>query len=291
MARGPRSHPKSLKNSASRSTLCSVSSTAASPNRVPDSARPDGLEAARRHVLLTGADLGIVWDGDGDRVAFVDSAGESATADEVSLLLIQTILRGRAGENIVYDLKMSEAVRRCILSMDARALVERSGHTFLKRRMILDECVFGCEVSGHYFYRELSGGDDGLFTALLMVEIIQRTGDLQSLRASLPRMFVTPDIRIPLEGRAFDGLRERVRSLFQPDEELTIDGLRLRTGDGFVLVRESVTEPVVTVRIEGFDQDALERLIGTCAEAFPEAKELFPGKRKKEVKSRVRNQR
>ena len=207
------------------------------------------------------------------------------------LLLIQTILGGKAGKNVVYDLKMSDAVRKCILSMDARALVERSGHTFLKRRMLLDECIFGCEVSGHYFYRELSGGDDGLFTALFMADIIQRAGDLKSLRASLPRMFVTPDIRIPLQGRAFDVFRERVRSLFQPDEELTIDGLRLRTGDGFVLVRESVTEPVVTVRIEGFDQDALERLIGTCAEAFPEAKELFPGKRKKEVKSRVRNQR
>jgi phosphomannomutase/phosphoglucomutase len=216
------------------------------------------------------ADLGIAWDGDGDRVAFVDSAGSIVSADEVSLLLIRGLLRESGGERVVYDLKLSDVNRGCVEAMGGTAIIERSGHTFLKRRMILDNCAFGCEASGHYFYRELKGGDDGLFTALLLCGIVQQQGALLELRGALPNMYLTPDIRLPVGVLTFDETRDRVRGAFPSADVLTIDGLRLATKEGSVLVRPSVTESAFTLRLEGVSKHALEHLLARCVEVLPE---------------------
>src|SRR5208283_3998709 len=108
-----------------------------------------------------------------------------------------------------------------------------------------------CEASGHYFYRELRGGDDGLFSALLMTELVAKAGSLRELRNSLAPLFVTPDLRLPSSALPFDEFVRRLRQLFPGARETTIDGLRFETPEGFLLVRESVTEPVITMRLEG----------------------------------------
>jgi phosphomannomutase len=220
--------------------------------------------------MSTHAQLGIAWDGDGDRVAFVDETGSHVTSDEVSALLIRRLLANQAGARVVFDIKLSSLVRRTVLECGGVPIVERSGHTFIKRRMIEEECLFGCEASGHYFYEELRGGDDGLFSALLMTELVAREGSLHALRNALAPFFVTPDLRLPASALPYDEFVRRLRQLLRGARETTLDGLRFETPEGSVLVRESVTEPLVTMRLEGSSAEALRGLLAACHSTFPE---------------------
>ncbi len=240
------------------------------PNRSPDCGRPGALEALKSEVTKTHSQLGIAWDGDGDRVAFVDETGSFVTSDEVSALLIRFLLANQTGARIVFDLKLSNLVRETVLECGGVPVMERSGHTFIKRRMIEEECLFGCEASGHYFYRELRGGDDGLFSALLMIELVAKAGSLRELRNSLAPFFVTPDLRLPASVLPYDEFVRRLRQLFRDARETAIDGLRFETQEGSVLVRESVTEPVITMRLEGSSAEALGKLLTACHSMFPE---------------------
>jgi phosphomannomutase len=240
------------------------------PNRSPDCARPGALEALKSEVTKTHSQLGIAWDGDGDRVAFVDETGSFVTSDEVSALLIRRLLANQARARVVFDIKLSSLVRRTVLACGGVPVMERSGHTFIKRKMIEEECLFGCEASGHYFYQELRGGDDGLFSALLMTELVAKGGSLHELRSSLAPCFVTPDLRLPASVLPYDEFVRRLRQLFRGARETTIDGLRFETPEGSLLVRESVTEPVVTMRLEGSSAEALRSLLAACHSTFPE---------------------
>ena len=242
------------------------------PNRPPDCARPQNLSDLRREVVRSGAQLGVAWDGDGDRVAFVDSSGSVVSTDEVSALMIRELMTRNKGTKVIYDVKLSDLVRRTVVDCGGAPIMERSGHTFIKRSMIMQNAQFGCEVSGHYFFHELAGGDDGLFAALFMAELIARSAlSLMELRRTLPPFYVTPDLRIPARALAFTEIVARLRSLFPNAQESRLDGLRLEAPEGFVLVRESVTEPVITMRLEGRSEGSLRQLIDTSLKAFPEA--------------------
>jgi phosphomannomutase/phosphoglucomutase len=247
------------------------------PNRPPDSARPRNLAGLSLAVRKCEAQLGIAWDGDGDRVAFSDETGSIVTADEMAVLLARQLLPGHAGAKVVYDIKLSDVLRRTIQDLEGIPIVERSGHTFIKRRMIAEDCLLGCEVSGHYFLQELQGGDDGLFTALLVSEMVGRAGSLHHLRQTVPLMYITPDVRLPAHSLSFQEMADRLRRCFNAGHESTLDGLRLETRDGFVLIRESVTEPAVTMRLEGLSKESLERMITICLNSFPEVSEEFKG--------------
>ena len=240
------------------------------PNRAPDCARPAALAALKSEVWKTQAQLGIAWDGDGDRVAFVDDGGSFVSSDEVSALLIRRLLARQPGARVVFDIKLSSLVRRTILDCGGTPIIERSGHTFIQRRMIEEDCLFGCEASGHYFYRELRGGDDGLFSALLMTELVSESGSLRALRSSLPPFFVTPDLRLPSTALPYDQFVTRLHQEFHQARQTTIDGLRIEIAQGSILVRESVTEPVVTLRLEGSSPQTLRNLLATCRSLFPE---------------------
>jgi phosphomannomutase len=241
------------------------------PNRPPDCARPANLKALKQEVVRVGAQLGIAWDGDGDRVAFVDDSGSVVSSDEVSTLMIRELVPSQENARVVYDIKLSDMVRRAILESGGHPLIERSGHAFIKRTLIEQQCIFGCEASGHYFFRELQGGDDGLFAALVFLEILARRGvSLADLRKSLTPIFVTPDLRLPAKILAFEEIAGRLRDLYTNSPGTTIDGLRLETDDGFILVRKSVTEPVVTMRLEGFSRDQFRHLVEITLETFPE---------------------
>jgi phosphomannomutase len=240
------------------------------PNRPPDCSRPANLASLRSVVRANGADVGIAWDGDGDRVAFIDNLGNFVTADEIAILLARKLLAGRPGEKVAYDLKLSEVLRKIVFEMGGTPLMERSGHTFLKRRVISDHCLLGCEISGHYFFRELQGGDDGVFAALCLLELLQDGRSLAELRRELPSIYITPDLRLPIRAGADDSVIHRLRAAVRPREEIAIDGIRMETNDGFILVRRSVTEPAVTIRIEGLTEHSLESLVKLCSAALPE---------------------
>ncbi len=239
------------------------------PNRPPDCARPENLSALRKAVVRVGANLGIAWDGDGDRVAFVDEHGAIVSADEVSILLIQELLKRGSAETVIYDIKLSDTVRKAILDAGGLPVMQRSGHAFIKRAMIERNAFLGCEASGHYFHRELGGGDDGLFSALLVSNLVSRHGAMKPRRLSLPPVFATPDLRLPLRISP-ETIIARLRQALEPRREWNLDGVRMETRQGFVLVRNSVTEPMLTMRLDGHDKPALTGLIATCLAVLPE---------------------
>lgn len=178
------------------------------PNRLPDCARPNNLAELRKVVLRTRAELGVAWDGDGDCVAFVDSSGSFVTTDEISALMIRELVSREPGATVVYDIKLAQLVRQTVIGCGGVPIMERSGHAFIKRAMVAYKGLFGCEASGHYFFRELGGGDDGLFAALFMAEIVGRSGrSLANLRETLP-FFCHPGSAHPVQNSRIPGGRQ-----------------------------------------------------------------------------------
>ena len=241
------------------------------PEREPNCAVPAHLKALCSRVPETRADLGVAFDGDGDRVAFVDERGRVVSADEMLVIFMQALPGGLRDEKVVYDLKCSQVVPREAGRLGATPLMERSGHAFIKRRMILEDAFFGGEISGHFFFRELYGGDDGLFAALLALRLLRRAAcPLSTLREGVPPRFVTPDVRIGCPQERAAGLLDAVRASFPIERIDELDGIRVSFPNGWALLRASITEPKVTLRFEGADPTSLKAVVDTFLEAVPD---------------------
>lgn len=239
--------------------------------RTPDCSRSGELEELCEAVYRERADLGLAFDGDGDRVALVDNEGVALSAEETVWLLLQCLGEKLGGERFVYDLKFSDRIAQAARQLGAEPLVERSGHAFLRTRMCDCDAMFGAEVSGHYFYRALGGGDDGLYTACLLIASLARSGQtLAGLRRACPPIYMTPDLRIPVSIDLQQGILEQVRAAWADFPQQTIDGVRIDTPGGWALVRVSVTEPALTFRFEGLDWHALEHLAERFCDTLPE---------------------
>lgn len=236
--------------------------------RHPDCSRPELLEALCETVYCRRAGLGIAFDGDGDRVAFVDNEGTPLTAEEATWILQQSFDSELAGESFVYDQKFSDRVPEGAGQLGAQPVVERSGHAFIRTRMIESRALFGAEISGHYFYRALEGGDDGLFTACRLIDYLARSGTtLAELRRRCPPVFMTPDLRVPLDPERRQAVIERVHAAWSQYPQTALDGVRVNFPDGWALVRSSVTEPALTFRFEATGWPALHALVrGFCDE-------------------------
>ncbi|MFW6161595.1 MAG: phosphomannomutase/phosphoglucomutase [Planctomycetota bacterium] len=221
------------------------------PNRAPNPALPENLAALRRTVAAEGLPLGVALDGDGDRVAMVDDRGRSLTGDQAIILLAEHLLA--AGDKAVCDIKCSRAVLDAVRARGAEPLLERSGHAFIKTRMIREEARFGGELSGHFFYRELDGGDDGLYAILRIAELV-RAADrpLSAIVDAMPRYAITPDLRVPYD-RPDGGERLEQIARAADGEVLRLDGVRAAYPDGWGLARLSVTEPLLTFRFEAYE--------------------------------------
>ena len=219
-----------------------------------------------RKVRDTGAFLGAAFDGDGDRVAFVDDRGRFLSIDKAIVTLAENSLKDEPGAKVADDLKCSSVVPEAIARARGLPLPERSGHTFMKTRMLKEEAVFGGEISGHFFYRELGGGDDGLYSALLMAEMLTSRGQrLSEIADSIPEYVTTPDIRSKI-GDPKEAV-SRIGEAFPEDRISRLDGVKVTFEGGWALARVSVTEPVITFRLEA---ETGERLIG-IADEFTES--------------------
>jgi len=243
------------------------------PNRSPNSAAPESLAALCRKVRDTGAHLGVAFDGDGDRVAFVDDRGRFLTSDKAIVILARHILNNNSGVKVVYDLKCSSVVPEAVTQAGGIPIPERSGHTFIKTRMIVEEAVFGGEISGHYFYRELRGGDDGLYSALLMAGILAAGGcRLSDLADSIAEYATTPDIRLPFSGDG-EQIIARIADHFPTADVSKLDGVKVSFPGGWGLARISVTEPAITLRFEAENGDRLREIVDVFLEPAPELHE------------------
>ena len=244
------------------------------PDRTPNVSGPNDLEDLADEVIQSEADLGVAFDGDGDRVAFVDEKGQPLDSDEAALLFIRDFSADVAGKKIVFDLKMSQLLSEEVSTLDGAPLLERSGHAFIRNRVREEDAIFAAEVSGHYFWPELAGGDDGLYTAIKLIGLLARiatddgTFSLSRLREELPARHITADIRLECPPEGIEASLQAIREGFSDCEILELDGIRVRFEDGWGLARPSITESKITFRFEGDSPDAVSRIRTAFAECL-----------------------
>ncbi len=241
------------------------------PNHPPNPAIVANLSALCNQVRAAGADLGVAYDGDGDRVAFVDERGEPVDNDRIIVLLARDALAKSPGATIVFDQKCSDVVREEIARDGGIPRMEISGHTFIKTTFLKTHAAYAGELSGHHFFAEL-GGDDGLIASLKMAVLVQSSGEtLSQLAARIPHYMITPDIRLhvaPGEAdRIIAAVKKDLRGAVEVNER---DGVRAQFPDGWGIVRASVTEPAITLRFEGHTRSALERIKREFVHAAPQ---------------------
>jgi len=245
------------------------------PNRDPNPAVYEHLTDLCRTVIDTKADFGIAFDGDGDRVVFVDDKGIVTKTEQSFVLFIKYYLKNKPS-SVVYDLKSSSIVKNAVLEMGGTPLMERSGHAFIKKKFLENGSVLGGEISGHFFFKEL-GYDDGLHAALIMARIIEESGVcLSELVSRISKSLITPDIRIfcpyAEQDLLLDQVREQGEKLGRSYQLTQIDGVRLEFTDGWLLVRKSVTEESITIRIEADDESSMRRLKKDLQQILPQVR-------------------
>ncbi|MEN6459574.1 MAG: hypothetical protein ABFC63_11675 [Thermoguttaceae bacterium] len=237
----------------------------------PDCSQHDRLGDLCEAVYRERAHLGLAFDGDGDRLAVVDDEGVVLSPEETVFILLDCMGKELVGNRFVHDLKFSDQIAEMARRLGAEPLAERSGHGFIRRRMVNSGACFGAEASGHYFHRALGGGDDALYTACRLIAYL--AGDrrqLSELRRACPPVYMTPDLRVPVTADGHASLIERVRTNWNGFQKPSVDGVRIDTPGGWALMRSSVTEPALTFRFEGLDWNALDDLVKRFCDALPD---------------------
>ena len=226
---------------------------------------PANIGELCRVVRENGCSSGAAFDSDGDRVVFVDELGRPVPSDVAGGVLARWLLRSNPGTRVVCEVNCSQALADAITAAGGQPLMERAGHAFMKRRMIDEQALFGVEISGHFFYRELHGGDDGLYSALMMGKLLGEAGQpLSALVDAVPRYYSTPVVRLP---RANADARRIVDAISANAEAAAngsvsrLDGIRVQYDHGWALARVSVTEPVLSLRFETQRKEFLPEII------------------------------
>ncbi|MCE5260174.1 MAG: phosphomannomutase/phosphoglucomutase [Chloroflexi bacterium] len=220
------------------------------PSRNPNPAIPEYLTALRQRIIEQKAELGVAFDGDGDRVVFADENGQVHPAERVLVLFIRSLLRHTPGAKVVYDLKSSSVVADEVLAAGGTPIAERSGHAFIKRRLMTESALLGGEVSGHFFFGDL-GRDDALYAALLLLQVLDELNlSLSQAMATIPTYAITPDIRIPCPPDVAASIINELSTAFRHLRQDHLDGVRILFPTGWALARVSVTEPLLTLRFE-----------------------------------------
>ncbi|MGH7561082.1 MAG: phosphomannomutase/phosphoglucomutase [Gemmatimonadales bacterium] len=233
------------------------------PNHHPDPTVPENLRDLQREVRAGGTELGIAFDGDGDRIGAVDETGRVLFGDQLLVVFGRDAVRrfGR-GVPVIFDVKCSELLPRALEEAGARPEMWRTGHSLIKARMKELAAPLAGEMSGHIFFGgDYFGFDDALFAAARLLEIVSGgPPGLARLLADLPETYTTPEIRIDCPDEVKFGLVERAAELFATRYRVnTIDGVRIAFADGWGLLRASNTQPVLVLRFEATSAAALER--------------------------------
>ncbi|MDO5505240.1 MAG: phosphomannomutase/phosphoglucomutase [Pseudoxanthomonas suwonensis] len=240
------------------------------PNHHPDPSEPHNLEDLVQTVARTGADLGLAFDGDGDRLGVVTPAGENIFPDRLLMLFAEDVLERNPGAMIIYDVKCSGRIGGHILRHGGSPLMWKTGHSLVKAKMRETDAELAGEMSGHFFFGERwYGFDDGIYAAARLLEILaQRDEEPGAVLAALPDGVSTPEIKVPAPAgnpHAFvDAFREAAR--FEDASRTEIDGLRVDWRDGWGLVRASNTTPVLVLRFDADSGEALARIQGAFRE-------------------------
>ena len=250
------------------------------PNHHPDPSKPENLEVLKTVVKATGAEVGLAFDGDGDRLGVVTASGNIIYPDRQIMLFARDILSRHKGGTIIYDVKCSQRLPVAIRKAGGKPLMWKTGHSLIKAKLKEVGAPFAGEMSGHLFFGERwYGFDDAMYTAARLLEILARQKNPSAFLDALPTSFSTPELNVPcaegehhavvaeLLARAADG-----RMKFEGGEVGTIDGLRVDFADGFGLIRASNTTPVLVLRFEGHTDEALHRIEAQFMAALREVK-------------------
>ena len=236
------------------------------PAHHPDPTVPENLVQLQEAVREGGCDLGVAFDGDGDRIGAVDSRGRVLWGDQIMLLFARDVLKDRPGATIIADVKASQVLFDGIAAAGGRPIMWNTGHSLIKSKMMETGAPFAGEMSAHLFFADrYYGYDDALYAAVRLIGAVSRSGQsLADFRDALPPVVNTPELRFPCAEDRKSAVIAEVRARLREAgaEMIVIDGVRVQTADGWWLLRASNTQDVLVARCEAQDEAGLARLKG-----------------------------
>ena len=232
------------------------------PNHHPDPTVKENLVDLISLVKQGSYDIGLAFDGDADRIGVVDETGDIVWADQLMALFLPEVVE--EGDEILYDVKCSQALEEMIIKYGGKPVMWKTGHSLIKQRMSELNCKLGGEMSGHIFFADdYFGYDDAIYVAARIVQTLSRTDQkLSQLKAELPKYYSTPEMRLEVESdeEKFRIAKEAVAYFTENYDCSTVDGVRIKFGDGWGLVRSSNTQPVIVCRFEANTAERMEEI-------------------------------
>ena len=224
------------------------------PNHPPDPINPENLKALQARVLEVGADVGLAFDGDADRVFLIDEKAQPMSGSTTTAFVAKAILaKNPGGEKVIYNLICSKSVPEIITENGGEPIRTRVGHSFIKSVMADTGAIFGGEHSGHYYFRDNYRADSGLIAAMLVLEELSRVSDpLSELRTPLERYAASGEVNVEVDDPA--GTVERVSEAYGEADQERVDGLTVDFGDWWFNLRPSNTEPLLRLNLESPDE-------------------------------------
>jgi phosphomannomutase / phosphoglucomutase len=246
------------------------------PNHHPDPSKPENLEDLIRAVQEGHAEVGLAFDGDGDRLGVVTRNGKIIYPDRQLMLFAADVLQRNPGAQIIFDVKCTRQLFPWIRAHGGEPLLWKTGHSLVKAKLKETGAPLAGEMSGHMFFKERwYGFDDGLYAGARLLEILSHAPDVTQALEGLPDSVSTPELNVALakegENHALIARLQKTAKFVGSTEVITIDGLRVEYPDGFGLMRASNTTPVVVLRFEADTQDAIERIQADFRRVLSEA--------------------
>ncbi len=237
------------------------------PHHHPDPAVEDNLKVLKDAVIELKADIGIAFDGDGDRVGFIDEKGRYLSADQFMMIFARDLIPTHENKRVLYDVKCSKALKEEIEKLGGTAIICRTGNSYTKAATRDYNCILGGELSGHLYFRDkFLGFDSGMYAGLRMIEILSKTDrKLSELLDGVNFYYSTPEIKIASTDNKKKEVVEKIKKYCKEYgfQTIDIDGVRVEFDDGWALVRYSNTGPNITARFEGKTEESMNRLKDT----------------------------
>ncbi len=234
------------------------------PNHHPDPTVPENLQDCINAVRETGSELGVAFDGDGDRIGTVDSTGRIIWGDHLLIIYARDVLqRTGSGQSIIFDVKCSQALSDAVRTAGGVPVMWKTGHSLIKEKMRETHAPIAGEMSGHMFFEEgFYGHDDALYAAARLLRILADANtSVDALLADVPHFVSTPEIRVDTDDRLkFDIVRDAVAHFRARYDVIDVDGIRVLFGDGWGLIRASNTQPVLVMRFEARSEERLAEI-------------------------------
>lgn len=248
-----------------RELFCDVDGTF--PNHHPDPAKPENLKDVQEALAKTDAEIGLAFDGDGDRLGVVTKDGNIIWPDRQLMLYAADVLERNPKAKIIFDVKSTRLLKPWIKKNGGTPVMARTGHSFIKAKIKETGALLAGEMSGHVFFKERwYGFDDGIYTGARLLEVLSRVEDPSELLNALPNAVSTPELNLKMakegENHALIAKLQESAKFDGAEEVNTLDGLRVEYKDGFGLARASNTTPVIVLRFEADNEEALERIKG-----------------------------